>query len=291
MSSPSIAVLGTGALGSPIGGLLTRAGYDVVLIDQWAAHVDAMKAKGLRITVGLLDDPAERFVVPVRAYHLYEVCTLRPRFDIVILTCKSYDTRWLTHFIEPHLKPDGVLISMSRNLTLTIQVDGKDRESYKVPYGARFQIKDGDNSIRVSRGGSSNDQRVWLRSALRNKGSALRNKEGTGFHHFFGVRLAAEVDGPSTESTKKGSIKDGVSFEMVQVTKGTFQMGASETEEGYGNERPQHPVEISRDFFMAATEVTFGQFRQFVKETRYETEGEKGPQASTVKLLGKHGMR
>jgi len=40
--------------------------------------------------------------------------------------------------------PQGDLISMSRNLLLTVQVDGKDRESYKAPYGARLRIKDGD---------------------------------------------------------------------------------------------------------------------------------------------------
>lgn len=46
---------------------------------------------------------------------------------------------------------DGGLISMSRNLNLTVQVDGKDRESYKVPYGARLQAKDGDKVKRGQR--------------------------------------------------------------------------------------------------------------------------------------------
>jgi DNA-directed RNA polymerase subunit beta' len=39
---------------------------------------------------------------------------------------------------------NGDLISMSRNLVITVQVDGKDRESYKAPYGARIRVKDGD---------------------------------------------------------------------------------------------------------------------------------------------------
>ena len=46
---------------------------------------------------------------------------------------------------------DGALISMSRNLQLTIQVDGKDREAYKVPYGARLRVKDGDKVKRGQR--------------------------------------------------------------------------------------------------------------------------------------------
>jgi len=37
----------------------------------------------------------------------------------------------------------GDLISMTRNLVITVQVDGKDRESYKVPYGARLHVRDG----------------------------------------------------------------------------------------------------------------------------------------------------
>jgi len=39
---------------------------------------------------------------------------------------------------------DGLLVVMSRNTQVTIQVEGKDRESYKPPYGARLRVKDGD---------------------------------------------------------------------------------------------------------------------------------------------------
>ena len=37
----------------------------------------------------------------------------------------------------------GDLISMSRNLTITIHHDGKDRETYKVGYGSRLRVEDG----------------------------------------------------------------------------------------------------------------------------------------------------
>ena len=33
---------------------------------------------------------------------------------------------------------------MSRNVVITISVDGKDRETHKAPYGARIRVKDGD---------------------------------------------------------------------------------------------------------------------------------------------------
>jgi DNA-directed RNA polymerase subunit beta' len=46
---------------------------------------------------------------------------------------------------------DGDIIIMSRNLAVTIQVDGVDRESYKPPYGARLKFKDGAKIKRGSR--------------------------------------------------------------------------------------------------------------------------------------------
>jgi 2-dehydropantoate 2-reductase len=75
-----------------------------------------MKTAGLRIEVGTRQAPEGELVVPVRAYHLYEVCSLRPSFDIVLLTAKSYDTHWLVEFIKPYLKEDGVLVAVQNSL-------------------------------------------------------------------------------------------------------------------------------------------------------------------------------
>jgi DNA-directed RNA polymerase subunit beta' len=49
------------------------------------------------------------------------------------------------------LAPDGDVVVMSRNLQVTIQVDGVDRESYKPPYGARLKFKDGQTIKRGQR--------------------------------------------------------------------------------------------------------------------------------------------
>jgi DNA-directed RNA polymerase subunit beta' len=38
---------------------------------------------------------------------------------------------------------DGALVVMNRNAQLVVTVDGKERESYKPPYGARLRVKDG----------------------------------------------------------------------------------------------------------------------------------------------------
>ncbi len=106
-----IAVLGAGAIGASIGADLSDAGHDVLIIDQWPENVVAMKKDGLRITMTDLD-----LSVKVNACHLHEVYGLQPQFDLVLLACKSYDSRWLTHFILPYLKSDGVLVSMQNSL-------------------------------------------------------------------------------------------------------------------------------------------------------------------------------
>src|SRR3990167_1858352 len=95
--SRQIAVVGTGAIGSSVGADLTKAGHDVVLIDQWPAHVEAMKANGVRVVM-----PDEELHAPVRAYHLCEVSTLNQQYDIVLLAGKSYDSCWMAEFIKPY---------------------------------------------------------------------------------------------------------------------------------------------------------------------------------------------
>ena len=108
-----IAILGAGAIGSSIGADLTKAGLNVLLIDQWPAHIEAMKADGLRI---VMTSSGDELHAPVRALHLCEVCTLQQQFDIVFLTAKSYDTRWMVEFIKPYLEPDGLLVSLQNSL-------------------------------------------------------------------------------------------------------------------------------------------------------------------------------
>jgi 2-dehydropantoate 2-reductase len=107
-----IAVLGTGANGAAIGADLTRAGLDVVLIDQWPENVAALRERGARIEM-----PGEVLTVPVRAFNLCDVCTFTDRFDIVLMLVKAYDSRWAAQLIEPYLKRDGLLVGVQNGMT------------------------------------------------------------------------------------------------------------------------------------------------------------------------------
>lgn len=106
-----IAVVGAGAIGSSVGADLTHAGHDVTLIDQWPAHVEAMKAAGLRV---LMKDG--ELQIPVQAMHLCDLAAANIGFDVVVLACKSNDHRWMTEFIKPYLKSSGVLIGAQNGM-------------------------------------------------------------------------------------------------------------------------------------------------------------------------------
>lgn len=108
-----IAVVGTGAVGASVGADLVRAGLDVTLIDQWPAHVEAMRSHG--VTVHL---PSETQVTPVRAHHVCEVAEFREPFDIVLTAVKTYDTRWVAHLLAPLMRPDSVLVGLQNGMTI-----------------------------------------------------------------------------------------------------------------------------------------------------------------------------
>jgi len=70
---PRIAIVGTGANGAGIGADLVNAGLDVTFIEQWPAHVDAMREHGVTVIL----PTGETTVTPVTAHNLCEVATLR----------------------------------------------------------------------------------------------------------------------------------------------------------------------------------------------------------------------
>lgn len=120
-----IGIIGAGAIGSIVGGLLTKAGHDITLIDQWPEHVEAMKRNGLRLS-GTCGDHTIR----VTALHIHEAQSVPEPFDAVFIAVKSYDTDWATALGVSHLKnPDGVVVVFQNGINdeRVAAVAGKER--------------------------------------------------------------------------------------------------------------------------------------------------------------------
>ncbi len=110
--SPRIAFLGTGAQGASIAADFAAAGLDVTFIDQWPAHIEAIRDKG--ITVNL---PTRSFNVRVPALHLCQVAEIKQPFDLIFLVVKAYDTLWASHLAKSVLAEDGFIVGLQNGMT------------------------------------------------------------------------------------------------------------------------------------------------------------------------------
>ncbi len=107
-----LAVIGAGAVGGYVGGQLARAGYRVALVDAWAAHVEQIRAHGIRLT-----DPLGSVLIPAEAMHLHQVQSfIRDPVDIAFVCTKSYDTAWSAQMIKPYLRDNGCVVSVQNSL-------------------------------------------------------------------------------------------------------------------------------------------------------------------------------
>lgn len=118
LTHPRIAVMGAGAVGCFYGGMLARAGHDVVLIAR-PAHVDAIRRDGLRLQAQTFDESirlsADTGPEAVRGA------------KVVLFCVKSPDTEAAGAAIAPYLDADAVV------LTLQNGVDNADRLRHVVP--------------------------------------------------------------------------------------------------------------------------------------------------------------
>ena len=107
-----IGIIGAGAIGCVVGGLLTKAGHDVTLVDQWPEHIETMKQRGLR-----LSGTCGEHTIPVKALHIHELQGVATPFEAVFVSVKSYDTEWAAQMALAYLKqPDGVVVDFQNGV-------------------------------------------------------------------------------------------------------------------------------------------------------------------------------
>ena len=107
-----IGIIGAGAIGCVVGGLLTKAGHDVTLVDQWPEHIETMKQRGLR-----LSGTCGEHTIPVKALHIHELQGVATPFEAIFVSVKSYDTEWAAQMALAYLKqPDGVVVDFQNGV-------------------------------------------------------------------------------------------------------------------------------------------------------------------------------
>lgn len=100
-------VMGAGAVGCYYGGMLARAGHDVVLIGR-PAHVEAVQAQGL-----FLDTLGFQAHVPLRADT--EPSAVQGA-QCVLFCVKSTDTESAGQAMAPYLAPDAMVLSLQNGV-------------------------------------------------------------------------------------------------------------------------------------------------------------------------------
>jgi 2-dehydropantoate 2-reductase len=104
----AVTIVGAGAIGGVTGASLTRAGHDVLLVDQAADHVKAMNENGLAIAT-----PAGVWTASVRAV---TPDGLPATLDLVLLAVKAQHTGAALDRIAPRLHARGTVASLQNGL-------------------------------------------------------------------------------------------------------------------------------------------------------------------------------
>ncbi len=110
--SLKVAVMGAGAVGCYFGGMLARAGHDVVLIAR-PRHVDAIEESGLHMETRTFDEH-------VRLGASSEPSAVQGA-QLVLFCVKSTDTETAGALIRPHLAPGALVLCLQNG------VDNADR--------------------------------------------------------------------------------------------------------------------------------------------------------------------
>src|SRR5438552_3588843 len=116
-----VTVYGAGAIGGTTGAALARAGHEVLLVDSYAPHVEAINAGGLTVDRdGAWTTIRVRAVVPDG---------LGDDLELVFLAVKSHHTVDALREITPRLAPGGTIVSLQNGLSeeLIAQAIGPER--------------------------------------------------------------------------------------------------------------------------------------------------------------------
>ncbi len=109
-NTPSIAVIGAGAIGGITAAHLSRAGWDVELVCKHQQTVDRISSKGIRV-FGIRGDDS----YPVKA--VKDIADLSSKKDVVFLATKADACVGAAKEVFPFLRETSVLVSLQNGIS------------------------------------------------------------------------------------------------------------------------------------------------------------------------------
>jgi 2-dehydropantoate 2-reductase len=131
-----IAIVGCGAMGSVYAGLFAAAGHEVWAVDRWREHVDAMRARGLRLE-GASGDRTVKLNATTEAQEAGPS-------ELVILATKARQVADAARSVRSLLAKDTVVLSIQNGLggpETAASVLGKERVMVGVVGGFGASMK------------------------------------------------------------------------------------------------------------------------------------------------------
>lgn len=104
-----ICIFGAGAMGTSFGVLLTRAGIACDLVSRNRGHVSALKSGGATLLL-----PDTKIVCKSVSALLPEEA--EGEYDLIVLATKQRENKSVAEQIKPHLKRDGILLTVQNGL-------------------------------------------------------------------------------------------------------------------------------------------------------------------------------
>lgn len=161
-----ITVIGAGAIGGLAGSHMARAGHQVILVDQWKEHVDALNQRGL-----FIDGIRGEMTIAVQAITPDQLPAVGP-LEAVLVATKSQHTAQAIQSILPLVGPQTFVVSF--------------QNGFNEPLIARM----------LSEAGLGGQERVL--GSIPNYGGALVDPGHIEFVHEGPIQLG-EMDGSKSE--------------------------------------------------------------------------------------------
>jgi len=106
-----IAIAGAGGMGSRFGIMLAQAGNEVILIDQWQEHIDAIRTQGL-----VADFNGQIITVKLPVYSPHEIVAKGAEADLIVAFTKSAQLKSMFEEIRPIIQTDTKVLCLMNGL-------------------------------------------------------------------------------------------------------------------------------------------------------------------------------